>query len=93
MVEAGSWRFEITYTRGDRYQPDFLVETATEMLICEVKAANEMSDPIVQAKATAARTWVGAANTVALEMKRKPWRYALIPHNAVTEHERRWPGW
>ncbi len=84
-LKPGPGVFEITYTRGDRYQPDFLVETATEMLICEVKAVNELSDPIVQAKATAARTWVGAANTVAMEMKRKPWRYALIPHDAVTE--------
>ena len=83
--KPGPGVFQITYTRGDRYEPDFLVETATEMLICEVKAANEVADPIVQAKATAARTWIGAANAVAKEMKRKPWRYALIPHDAVTE--------
>lgn len=84
-LKPGSGVFEITYARGDKYQPDFLVETATEMLICEVKAANEVQDPIVQAKATAARTWIGAANTVAKELGRKPWRYALIPHDAVTE--------
>jgi type III restriction enzyme len=83
-LKPGPGVFEITYTRGEKYQPDFLVETATEMLICEVKAANELQDPIVQAKAAAARAWVDAANTVAKEQGRKPWRYALIPHDAIT---------
>ena len=56
-----------------------------EVFTCEVKAANEINDPIVQGKAAAARTWISAANTVAKEMKRKSWRYALIPHDAITE--------
>lgn len=76
--------FNIAYSRGHNYEPDFLVETATEMLICEVKANNEMSDPVVQTKAKAAREWVKAANTVAGETGRKPWRYALIPDHAIT---------
>ncbi len=77
-LKPGPGVFEITYARGDKYQPDFLVETERGMLICEVKAANEIQDPIVQAKA--AHAWVDSANTVAKEMERKPWRYALIPH-------------
>jgi type III restriction enzyme len=84
-LKPGPTVFEISYARGERYQPDFVVETSTEMLICEVKASNEMEDSIVQAKAVAARTWIGAANTIAREMQRKSWRYALIPHDAVTE--------
>jgi type III restriction enzyme len=79
-LKPGPGVFEITYARGDKYQPDFLVETQREMLICEVKAANEIQDPIVQAKAKAAQAWVDSANTVAKEMRRKPWRYALVPH-------------
>jgi type III restriction enzyme len=84
-LKPGPGVFEITYRQGDKYQPDFLVETTNEMLICEVKAANELQDPIVIAKAEAARTWVQAANTVAKEKGRKPWRYALIAHDAITE--------
>lgn len=84
-LKPGPGVFEITYSRGDKYQPDFIVETDKEMLICEVKAANELQDPIVQAKAEAARTWIGAANTVAKEMKRKPWKYALVPHTDINE--------
>lgn len=62
----------------------FLVETASEMLICEVKAASELDEPVVKAKAAATRVWIGAANMVAKDKSRKPWRYALIPHDAVT---------
>lgn len=83
-LKPGPGVFQITYARGSKYEPDFLIDTSTEMLICEVKAANEINDADVQAKATAARTWVGAANIVAHENRRKPWRYALIPHDAIT---------
>jgi type III restriction enzyme len=83
-LKPGPGVFQITYARGSKYEPDFLVETAREMLICEVKAANELQDPIVKAKAEAARTWIGAANAIAKEQGRKSWRYALIPHDAIT---------
>jgi len=80
--------FQITYAHGQKaanYEPDFPSRPANEMLICEVKAANELADPIVKAKAAATRVWIGAANAVAKDTGRKPWRYALIPHVAVTE--------
>ena len=76
----------ITYQRGSKYEPDFLVETANLMPMCEVKAAKEMQDAIVQARANAARTWVGAANAVAQESGRKQWHYVLIPHRAIAEN-------
>jgi hypothetical protein len=31
------------------------------------------------------RLWVGEANKLTAEMKKKPWRYALIPNDAVME--------
>jgi len=78
-------QFDIHYAKGSQYQPDFLIETDAEMLICEIKARNELDDPTVKAKARAARIWVEEANKLAAEMKKKRWRYALIPHDAVTE--------
>ncbi|QFU15149.1 hypothetical protein [Microvirga thermotolerans] len=75
----------IDYRRGERYEPDFVVETTTEKLICEIKARNELDDPTVQAKAKAARTWVSYANEHARSNGGKPWRYVLIPGDAVTE--------
>jgi hypothetical protein len=41
-----------------------------------------MQDTIVQAKATAAQSWVGAANVPARKTSRKHWRHVLIPITA-----------
>lgn len=84
-LKPGPGVFQITYARGAKYEPDFLVETATEMLICEIKAEDQRMEQTVLAKAAAARVWIGAANTVAKDTGRKPWRYVLIPTNTVTE--------
>jgi type III restriction enzyme len=37
-------------------------------------------------KARAARTWVKCANQHARDTGGKPWRYVLIPHDAVMEN-------
>jgi len=87
-LKPGSGVFQITYAHGQKaanYEPDFLIDTETGMLICEVKAANELEDPIVKAKAAATRVWIGAANAVAEGTGRKLWRYALIPHDSISE--------
>ncbi len=34
----------------------------------------------------AARTWVGHANAHACTYKGKPWRYILVPHDAMLEN-------
>jgi type III restriction enzyme len=85
-VKPGRNQFQIDNRRGERYEPDFVVETTSEMLICEIKARNQLDDPTVEAKAKAARTWVGYANERAGENGGKRWRYLLIPHDAVTEN-------
>jgi type III restriction enzyme len=84
-LKPGPGVFQITYERGKKYEPDFLVETANEMLICEVKADDQKVALDVLAKAAAARVWIGAANEVAKDNGRKHWRYGLIPTGAVTE--------
>jgi type III restriction enzyme len=85
-VKPGRNQFVIDYRRGERYEPDFVVETTTEKFICEIKARNEFDDPTVQAKAKAARTWVSYANEHARSNGGKPWRYVLIPGDTVTEN-------
>lgn len=82
-VKPGRNQFVIDYRRGERYEPDFVVETMTEKLICEIKAQNELDDPTVLAKANAARTWVSYASQHAQQNGGKPWRYVLIPGPAV----------
>ena len=82
-LKPGRQQFQIEYRSGDGYEPDFVVETDKRMLICEVKARNEMTDAVVLAKAQAAVKWCQAANRHAIENGGKPWSYALIPDDQV----------
>ncbi len=77
-IKPGKGQFQVEYRSGDNYEPDFVVETADRMLICEVKAQNEASDPVVLAKAQAAVNWCKAASEHATQDHRKPWSYLLI---------------
>ena len=63
------------------YTPDFVVETTTEKLLCEVKAVGKVDDAIVQVKKDAALKWCHYANEAAREGK--PWRYLLVPDAAI----------
>lgn len=81
-------QFRIYYRPGhgrsdEAYEPDFVVETATEKLMCEVKAASEMDDPDVNAKAVAAVMWCQHASEHESSIQGKPWRYLLIPHDKI----------
>lgn len=76
-------QFRIDYRPGENYEPDFVVETATKILILEVKARNELDDPIVKAKAAAATKWCKTATTNASGGTGKPWIYALIPDDQI----------
>jgi type III restriction enzyme len=83
-IKPGSRQFRIEYASGQEYEPDFVVETKTAKLIVEIKRADEMTDPIVLAKAHAAEKWVAYANAHVAEIGGAPWTYVLIPHNEVT---------
>ncbi|WLA99875.1 DEAD/DEAH box helicase family protein [Bradyrhizobium elkanii] len=85
-VKPGSKQFQIEFRRGERYEPDFVVETKAEKLIVEIKARRDLEDETVRAKAKAARTWVGHASEHAKTYGGKPWRYVLIPHDAMLEN-------
>ncbi len=65
------------------YEPDFVVENATTKYLCEPKAANDMRDNDVQAKARAAYEWCRYATVHEQEHGGKPWQYLLIPHDAI----------
>ena len=79
--------FQIHYGHDDAaYNPDFVVETKTAKFICEPKAANEMADETVQAKAKAAAVWCQHATQHAQTHDGKPWSYLLIPDDAIREN-------
>jgi type III restriction enzyme len=77
--------FQIHYSQESSYEPDFVVETKTEKLLCEPKRASEMTDDVVLAKAEAAAVWCEHASQHAKDGDGKPWKYLLIPHDAITD--------
>lgn len=74
---------QIPYGSGEAYEPDFVVETNTRKLMCEIKADNEMADETVVAKARAAAVWCGHATAHARAHGGKPWAYLLVPESLV----------
>lgn len=79
-------QFLIFYKQGadhPEYQPDFVAETKDAIYMLEPKASNQMADPAVLAKKEAAIRWCKNASDYALANGGKPWRYVLIPHNAI----------
>ena len=82
-------QFQIFYKKGadhPEYQPDFVAETAETIYMLEPKARNEMEDPVVRAKRDVATTWCNNATDHALKHGGKPWKYALIPHDLITDN-------
>ncbi|MEP6486057.1 DEAD/DEAH box helicase family protein [Microcoleus vaginatus GB2-A3] len=68
------------------YQPDFVAETEDFIYMLEPKAKNEISDPQVLAKKDVAVQWCQNASEYMLNHGGKPWKYILIPHDAITEN-------
>lgn len=82
-------QFQIFYKRGadhPEYQPDFVAETADTIYMLEPKAANQMNDDEVLAKRDVAVTWCSHASDHARSYGGKPWKYLIIPHDAIAEN-------
>ena len=75
--------FKIFYSGDSSYEPDFVIETTTEKLLCEPKMEKDIESQEVQEKAQAAVQWCQAATKHELENGGKPWRYLLMPHSAI----------
>lgn len=93
--EAMKWlrpakgQFQMYYRSGSdhlEYQPDFVAETADSVLMLEPKMATQMKDKDVLAKADVAVQWCSWASEHARTYGGKRWRYALIPHDAITDN-------
>lgn len=82
-------QFQIFYKDGAEekpYIPDFVVETQDVVLMIETKKKKEMDEPIVLAKAEVAVEWCKNASNHLLKNDGKAWKYLLIPHDEVKEH-------
>jgi type III restriction enzyme len=90
--EAEKWfkpakgQFLIFYKSGadhPEYQPDFVAETKDSIYMLEPKAKNQMEDADVLAKRDAAVKWCQQASAHTATYGGKPWKYVLIPHDAI----------
>ena len=80
-------QFNIYYRRGavqPEYVPDFAAATADANLLIEAKKVMDIDTVEVQAKAKAALEWCQHASEYSAKHGGKPWRYVLIPHDAVS---------
>jgi len=71
--------------RGQNYNPDFIVQTASGKYLIEVKARNKLGpvmDPEVKEKALAAIRWCEAASKIEKNIK---WEYKLIPDDVIKD--------
>ena len=75
--------FNITYNHGHQYEPDFVVETADSIYMCEPKASKNMKDADVLEKKEAAEEYCRAATEFNSENGGKPWKYLLISHDEI----------
>lgn len=77
-------QFSIYWSNGSkRYEPDFIVETADVIYMVETKAATNVSTDEVQQKKAAAEEYCRHASEFTAENGGKPWKYVLLPHDAV----------
>ncbi len=79
--------FQIHYSSDSSYEPDFVAETKTAKFLCEPKAASEMTDEEVLAKARAAAEWCRHATMHEMKHGGKPWSYLLIPHDVISDNK------
>jgi len=66
-----------------RYSPDFVVETADMIYMVETKKEGDIESSDVQEKTQAALQYCKHATNFTTQNGGKPWKYVLIPHNAV----------
>jgi type III restriction enzyme len=77
-------QFNIYYGRPSRsYNPDFIVETPDYIAMVETKKKDDVESEQVQSKAKAALNYCINATEYNKQIDGKPWKYILIPHDAV----------
>ena len=61
-----------------KYEPDFIIETADKIYMVEVKAENEVNTPDVQEKGRAGAEFCRTVSARNAENGGKPWEYAIV---------------
>ncbi len=82
-------QFQTFYRNGadhPEYLPDFVAETGDMIYMLEPKMRKELEAPVVLAKKEVAVTWCANASNHAATYDGKPWKYVLIPHDAIADN-------
>ncbi|KXK28478.1 MAG: hypothetical protein UZ01_02657 [Candidatus Brocadia sinica] len=83
-LRPASNQFHIYWKHNSRqYNPDFVVETKDTIYLIETKKEADIESADVQEKAQAALEYCKYATDFTIQNGGKPWKYVLIPHNAV----------
>lgn len=67
-----------------RYEPDFIVETASTIYMLEVKRSDQTEEETVLAKKVAAERYCKYASEYTAANDGKKWKYLILPHNEVS---------
>ncbi|HHT9111395.1 MAG TPA: DEAD/DEAH box helicase [Candidatus Brocadiaceae bacterium] len=83
-LRPASNQFHIYWKHNSKqYTPDFVVETRDALYLIETKKEMDIESTDVQEKALAALEYCKYATDFTIPNGGKPWKYVLIPHNAV----------
>lgn len=75
--------FNITYNRGKRYEPDFVVEAKDVIYLVEIKGEDKLNDPDVIAKKERSKKYCETVTAWNTANGYKPWKHLFIPSMAV----------
>jgi type III restriction enzyme len=83
-LRPASKQFRIYWRHNSRqYHPDFVAEAKDAIYMIETKKEADIETSDVQEKTAAALLYCKNASDFTTRNSGKPWRYILIPHNAV----------
>ena len=83
-LRPASKQFRIYWKHNSRqYHPDFVAETEDTIYMIETKKEADIETSDVQEKTAAALLYCNNASEFTTQNGGKPWKYILIPHNAV----------
>lgn len=71
------------FKQRQNYEPDFIVETADRIYMCDVKAFNEIPRPEVQEKGRAGAEYCRTISEWNIKNSGKPWEYAIIADRSI----------
>ena len=78
-LRPAKMQFNITYNRGKRYEPDFVVKTEDTIYLVEVKGEDKLTDPDVIAKKKRGIQYYQVASNWGKANGYKVWQYLFIP--------------